>query len=140
MACEFCVGVQKGHVFRALEHLDHCFVFIYFYNSAQLFGTVVHLELHNFIKGGIAYAFQYNQRSIDFAQAEIFYCHNRSSLCILFHDGIVEVVNSLHVIVNKFQLVIGNIIFDGYDLLKYILPAEHGHGHTHGDQASAAFV
>ena len=125
MTCQLCVGVQKRHIFCALEHLDHCFIFINFYNSAQLFGTVVHLELHNFIEGGITYALQYNQRSIDFAQAEIFNCHDRSSLCILFHDRVVEIVNGLHVVVDQFQLVIWNIIFDGNDLLEYILPAEH---------------
>ena len=69
MTTKTCMSVSKGHIICTLENLNYCFIFVYFNNTAKLFGTVIHTEGDDFLVGSVFNAFQNYKRAVYFTKA-----------------------------------------------------------------------
>ena len=69
MTTKTCMSVSKGHIICTLENLNYCFIFVYFNNTAKLFGTVIHTEGDDFLIGSVFNAFQNYKRAVYFTKA-----------------------------------------------------------------------
>ena len=67
MACQFCMRIFQGHIFRAFKYLNNGFIFIYFYDTADLSLRTVYDEFHDLVEKCILYALQRDQRAVDAA-------------------------------------------------------------------------
>ena len=66
MAGQLRMGVAKGHIVRAAEHLNDRLVLVALDDAPQLFLFSVYRDLHNLLIGCVLDAFQGDQRAIDF--------------------------------------------------------------------------
>ena len=69
MTTKTCMSVSKGHIICTLENLNYCFIFVYFNDTAKLFGTVIHTEGDDFLIGSVFNAFQNYKRAVYFTKA-----------------------------------------------------------------------
>ena len=71
------MSVSKGHIICTLENLNYCFIFVYFNDTAKLFGTVIHTEGDDFLVGSVFNAFQNYTRAVYVTKASIVDCHKK---------------------------------------------------------------
>ena len=61
------MGIGKRHARSSLKYLNNGFIFIYFYDTADLSLRTVYDEFHDLVEKCILYALQRDQRAVDAA-------------------------------------------------------------------------